>query len=75
MLHGKIEVNNVEIGAWSAVRKDKVFTGVHTYDCEVTYRNLEGYPKKAEFEVRHYEKSGALALASMVISTGLRRIR
>ena len=75
MLHGKIEINHVEVGTWRAVRKETVFNGVHTYDCEVKYRNLQGYPKSAEFQVRHYEKLGALSLTAMVLTTALRKMK
>jgi len=75
MLHGKIEVNSVEIGFWSAVRAERVLMGTHWYDCEVACRNLEGYLKKAEFRLVHSEKDGALVLTSQVIFTGMRKLR
>lgn len=75
MLHGKIEINHVEIGAWSACRAEPVFTDAHWYDCEVQYRNIEGYPKRTEFRIVHWENYGALVLMSQVISTAITKMK
>lgn len=75
MLHGDIKINDVSFGTWQAVRGEKVFEGMYEYDCEVEYRNLEGYLKRVNFPVKHYEKMGALTLTSMVLSTAMRKMR
>lgn len=75
MLHGKIEINHVEIGSWSAVNVGQVFDGVYNYECVVEYRNNEGYPKRAEFMVRHVQSMGALALTTMVLRTALSKMK
>ena len=75
MLHGKIEVNEIPVGAWEAARLDRVMNNAYRYDCKVYYRNNEGHPLHAEFTVVHFEKMGALSLASLVIGTGLKKLK
>lgn len=84
-LHGPIQVNGQTIGEWEAVRQQpEGFTmtwspkpdDVLTYACVVRQNTtLEGNPAVYErFEVRHRFGDGALALASLVLRTGLLRL-
>lgn len=68
MLHGNIEVNHNVIGTWRAVRKEAVAPNVHRYECKVGYRNIDGYPMQAKFDVEHTYGDGALILASRVLA-------
>lgn len=72
MLHGKIEVNGVAIGLWEARRTTPVFQGLNHYECKFFYRNQEGHPLYAEFELTHIEKVGAPILAANVINRGMK---
>lgn len=75
MLHGKIEINDVAIGKWEAERIETIFARTHRYDCRVWYRNHEGHPLHAEFQVVNYEGNGAIGLAALVISTGMKKLK
>lgn len=79
MLHGEIKVNNVEIGRWTAVRKEEVgldkANPMYRYECHMDYRNSAGYPMEAAFEVRHNYKDGAVLLASKVLLQGMSQLK
>lgn len=75
MLHGKVEVNGIAIGYWEAVRTTPVFDGMNHYECQLFYRNNEGHPLHAEFTLTHFEKRGAVALAAMVLTTGMKNLK
>lgn len=75
MLHGTIEINGVAIGKWQATRNTPVMNENYWYDCEVWYRNNEGHPMYAEFELVHFEKLGALSLASRVLTIGFKKAK
>lgn len=68
MLHGEIKVNGVAVGRWEAKRVVTHPFKTHTYDCQVVYRNVKGYLLLAEFQVRHAEELGAVALASQILT-------
>lgn len=74
-LNGKIQVNDVTVGAWEAVRGETVMNKTHRYTCQVWYRNHEGHPLHAEFTVIHCEAMGAVALASRVLGTGMKKLK
>jgi len=75
MLHGKIEVNGQAIGYWEAKNIGPVFNSLHNYDCKVFYRNNEGHPLHAEFQITHWEGGGAVALATAVLATGMKKLK
>lgn len=68
MLHGEIKVNEIVIGEWTAEREEPVALDVHMYACTVKYRNLAGYPLRADFRVKHRHSNGAVALAAHILS-------
>jgi len=75
MLHGKIEVNSIAVGYWEAVRTTAVFDGMNHYECQLFYRNNEGHPLHAKFDITHYEKNGAVALAAIVLRMGMKNLK
>lgn len=75
MLHGKIEVNEVAVGYWEAVNVQDVFTHMGRYDCKLFYRNNEGHPLHAEFEIVHWTGDGAVALAQRVLAVGMKKLK
>lgn len=76
MLHGKVEVNGVAVGYWEAKNIGRVMNDVCKYECSLYYRNNEGHPTYAEgFEVIHFQRDGAVGLASTVLRHGLRKLK
>lgn len=75
MLHGTIEMNGVAIGKWEATRSTPVMNDNYWYDCKVWYRNNEGHPMQAEFELVHLESLGALSLAAQVLQMGFKKAK
>jgi len=76
-VHGTIEVNGTRIGYWEAVRKEQYYptnpetTGpFYEYACVFEYRDMGGYPRYAEFDIKHRFGDGAARLASRVIARG-----
>lgn len=74
-LHGKIEVNNITVGAWEAVREETIMNNTHRYRCNLWYRNSEGHPLHAEFAVVHFEGNGAARLAQLVLANGIKKLK
>lgn len=75
MLHGKIEVNGIAVAYWEAHNVDNVFTGMARYDCKLFYRNQEGHPMHAEFDLIHWAGSGPVVLAQNVLAYGVKRLK
>lgn len=82
MLHGEIKVNGTDICEWWAVRKNQVFPPgrendgtFFRYECGVRYRDIQGYPNEAEFDVKHRFGDGALLLAAQVVKVGYGRAK
>lgn len=74
-LNGKIQVNDQTVGAWEAVRTETVMNDVNRYHCNPWYRNNQGHPLHAEFDVVHWGPGGAVRLASLVIATGIKKLK
>lgn len=74
-LHGKIQVNDITVGAWEATRAETIMNNTHRYNCNLWYRNNEGYPLHAEFTVVGYGPGGAVRLAAVVIATGMKKLK
>ncbi len=75
MLNGTVEVNGVAIAKWEANNVGDVMKNVPKYECRVWYRNHEGYPHYAEFDIIHPQSLGALVLAERVLGTAPRHYR
>lgn len=70
MLHGVVQINDIEIGRWTAVRMQHVIGDMYLYDCTLNYRNTGGYPLSAKFQVKHRSSENALNLASKILTVG-----
>ena len=68
MLEGTIEANGVVVGRWEAKRVLTRPYLTHIYDCQVVYRNIKGYLLLAEFQVRHAEAGGPVALGAKILT-------
>lgn len=75
MIHGDIKINDVAVGRWEAERVEQIFEKTNRYDCRVYYRNNEGHPLHAEFQVVHYEPMGALSLAKSILGMGFGKLK
>lgn len=75
MMHGDILVNEVAVGRWEAVRGEAVMNDTYRYACKLYYRNSEGHPLFAEFQVIHWEKGGAVQLSYQILGNGLKKLK
>lgn len=74
MLHGEIKIGDTEVGRWTAARVRKIpatsGNNMHQYRCTYEILGMDGYKRRAEFDVVHQEYDGAGVLAATLILKG-----
>lgn len=78
MLHGEIKVNGVVIATWQASRGEKITDEPvrYSYHCNMTYRNIQGYPLEAtDYQVVHRYGDGPIVLVNKVLEIGYDELR
>lgn len=79
-LHGLIAMNGTPIGAWTAVRREKLDDAPHpdtvyTYDCDVEMDSIAlGGSRRVKVVVTHRYGDGALALVAKLTTAAARKI-